>query len=93
MREIFAVTDNRENFLTAKISRYTVNIRTYYRMTPNMEFCPSHTHLHIQIGVDFVGLDLIRVDLVGHIHYFHTQTPHIHTNKYTHIHTNTHSPT
>ena len=24
MREIFAVTDNRENFLTAKISRYTV---------------------------------------------------------------------
>jgi len=24
VREIFAVTDNRENFLTAKISRYTV---------------------------------------------------------------------
>ena len=58
-------------------------------MTPNMEFCPSHTHLHIQIGVDLVRLDLIRVDLVGHIHYFHTQTPHIHTNKYTYTHTHT----
>ena len=26
MREIFTVTDNRENFLTAKISRYTVHV-------------------------------------------------------------------
>jgi len=37
--------------------------------------------------VDLVRLDLITVDLVGHIHYFHTQTPHIHTNKYTYTHT------
>ena len=60
-----------------------------------MELCPSHTHLHIQIGVDLVGLDLIRVDLVGHIHNFHTQTPHIHkqTNTHIHIHTHTFSPT
>ena len=28
MREIFAVTDNCENFLTAKISRYTVLLRS-----------------------------------------------------------------
>jgi len=32
VREIFAVTDNRENFLTAKISRYTVVITTVHRL-------------------------------------------------------------
>ena len=56
-----------------------------------MEFSPSHTHLHMYIGDDLVGLDLIRVDLVGHIHYFYTQTPHIHTQTNTHTYTHIHS--
>ena len=60
-------------------------------MTPNMEFCPSHTHLHIQIGVDLVGLDLIRVDLVGHIHYTFIPRLHIYTHKHTYTHTHTHT--
>ena len=60
-----------------------------HRTLTRHHLCPSPP-FNIHMGVDLMGLDLIRVDLVGHI-YFHTQTLHIHTNKSTHKHMYTHT--
>ena len=43
VREIFAVTDNREKFLTAKISRYTVVLGYSEKVCENPDHKVSYT--------------------------------------------------